>query len=186
MLTLARADAEQADAANARFLRGDIEDIPLPDGQVDVIISNCVISLSADKPRVIAEAFRVLRPGGRLGISDVIADGGIDPAQPAEPEHRVGCCATLTQPKYRDLLQTAGFTAIAITSTHAAAPDCIPPSSKQPSHPPGTHERCGEGDPRRCEPLDADTLDANTPTIPRLRSAPDPGALPRMQTVLPR
>ena len=120
MLTLARANAAQADVTNARFLHGHIEDIPLPDGQIDVIISNCVINLSADKPRVLAEAFRVLRPGGRLGISDVTADGGTGPGQLAEAEQRVGCGATITQSHYHDLLQAAGFTGIAITSTHEA------------------------------------------------------------------
>ncbi len=82
MLTLARANAAAAGVTNATFLHGHIEDIPLPDAHVDVVISNCVINLSTDKPRVLAEAFRVLRPGGRLGVSDVIADEDIDPAQP--------------------------------------------------------------------------------------------------------
>jgi SAM-dependent methyltransferase len=122
MLTLARANAAQADVTNSRFLHGHIEDIPLPDGHVDVVISNCVINLSADKPRVLAEAFRVLRPGGRLGISDVTADDGTDPGQQAEAEQRAGCGATLTQAQYRDLLQAAGFTSIAITSTYEAGP----------------------------------------------------------------
>ena len=122
MLTLARANAAQADVTNARFLHGHIEDIPLPDGHVDVVISNCVINLSADKPRVLAEAFRVLRPGGRLGITDVTADDGTDPGQLAGAEQRAGCGATITQARYRDLLQAAGFTGIAITSTHEAGP----------------------------------------------------------------
>jgi SAM-dependent methyltransferase len=122
MLILARANAEQAGVANARFLRGHMEDIPLPDGHVDVVISNCVISLSTDKPRVMAEAFRVLRPGGRLGVSDVTADDGTDPRQLAEDECWVGCGGMLTQQQYRDLLLGAGFTGITITSTHEAGP----------------------------------------------------------------
>ena len=121
MLSLARANAEHAGVANARFLLGHIEDIPLPDEQIDVIVSNCVINLSADKARVLAEAFRVLRPGGRLGISDVTADEGTNPRQLADAEQRAGCISgTVTQPQYRDLMQAAGFTAISITSTHRA------------------------------------------------------------------
>jgi SAM-dependent methyltransferase len=121
MLALARANAAQAGVANARFLHGRIEDIPLPGEQVDVIISNCVINLSADKARVLAEAFRVLRPGGRLGISDVIADDGIEPGQLADAEQRVGCISgTLTMPQYRDQLHAAGFADITITLTRAA------------------------------------------------------------------
>ena len=120
MLTLARANAAQAGVANARFLHGRIEDIPLPDGHVDVVISNCVISLSADKPRVLAEAFRVLRPGGHLGISDVTADDGTDPRQLAEDEYWAGCGGMLTQQQYRDRLLAAGFTGVTITSTHQA------------------------------------------------------------------
>lgn len=122
MLTLAGGNAAQAGVANARFLPGHIEDIPLPDGQVDVVISNCVINLSADKPRVLAEAFRVLRPGGRLGISDVTADDDTNPVQLAEAEQQTGCGTTLTQTQYSDLLRAAGFTGIAITSTHEAGP----------------------------------------------------------------
>jgi SAM-dependent methyltransferase len=106
--------------ANSRFLRGHIEDIPLPDHSVDVVISNCVINLSADKPRVLAKASRVLRRGGHLGISNVIADDGTDRGQLAESEQQVGCGTTLTQAQYRDLLLAAGFTGIAISSTHQA------------------------------------------------------------------
>jgi ubiquinone/menaquinone biosynthesis C-methylase UbiE len=90
---------------------------------VDVVISNCVINLSTDKPRVLAEAFRVLRPGGRLGVSDVIADEGTDPGQLADAEQRAGCVnGALTQAQYRDLLLAAGFTGITITPTHQAEP----------------------------------------------------------------
>ena len=120
MLTLARANAAQADVANARFLPGHIEAIPLPDASVDVVISNCVINLSADKPRVLAEAHRVLRPGGRLGICDVAADDHTDPARLAQAEQGTGCGPTLTDAQYGDLLQAAGFTSITITTTHPA------------------------------------------------------------------
>jgi ubiquinone/menaquinone biosynthesis C-methylase UbiE len=121
MLTLARNNAAQADVANARFLYGHIEDIPLPDGHVDVVFSNCVINLSTDKATVLAEAFRVLRPGGRLGISDVIADEDLGARQRAQAEQRVGCVSgTLTRRQYQDLLAATGFTAITITATTGA------------------------------------------------------------------
>jgi SAM-dependent methyltransferase len=123
MITLAREHTAQAGVTNAEFLQGHIEDIPLPEGHVDVVISNCVINLSADKPRVLAEAFRVLRPGGRLGISDVIADDGLDPAQRAEAEQRTGCTTgTLTAAEYRTLLLASGFTSIHITATQDTEP----------------------------------------------------------------
>lgn len=122
MLALARTNADRAQITNARFLHGRIENIPLPDDHVDVVISNCVINLSGDKPRVLAEAFRVLRPGGRLGVSDVTADEGTDPARRARAEQQVGCLAgALTQPEYERLLIAAGFTDITITSTSQAA-----------------------------------------------------------------
>ena len=122
MLTLARVNADKARITNARFLQGRIESIPLPEDHVDVIISNCVINLSGNKPGVLAEAFRVLKPGGRLGISDVTADEGTDPAQRARAEQQVGCVAgALTQPEYGRLLVTAGFADVTITSTSTAA-----------------------------------------------------------------
>jgi SAM-dependent methyltransferase len=123
MIALARDNATQAGVTNAEFLHGHIEDIPLPGATIDVIISNCVINLSADKARTLAEAFRVLRPGGRLGISDVIADEGLDPVQRAHAEQRVGCCnGALTRSQYAEILQAAGFAAIGITPTHQAEP----------------------------------------------------------------
>jgi L-amino acid N-acyltransferase YncA/precorrin-6B methylase 2 len=115
MISLARANAAAAGAENADFLCGSIEDVPLPDGHVDAVISNCVINLSADKPRVLAEAFRVLRPGGRLGVSDVIADDDSDPAQRAIAEQQVGCTTgTVTAAQYREQLLAAGFTQVSI------------------------------------------------------------------------
>jgi L-amino acid N-acyltransferase YncA/precorrin-6B methylase 2 len=116
MITLARANAAAVGAGNAVFLLGGIEEVPLPDAHVDAVISNCVINLSAYKPRVLAEAFRVLRPGGRLGVSDVIAAEGADPAERAEAERRVGpASGTVTAAQYRDQLLAAGFTQIRIT-----------------------------------------------------------------------
>jgi L-amino acid N-acyltransferase YncA/ubiquinone/menaquinone biosynthesis C-methylase UbiE len=121
MVGLARVNAAAAGAGNAEFLEGSIEDVTLPDGHVDVVISNCVINLSADKPRVLAEAFRVLRPGGRLGVSDIISDDDADPAQRAAAEQRTGCTTgTVTASQYRHQLLAAGFTQITITPTGAA------------------------------------------------------------------
>jgi precorrin-6B methylase 2 len=122
MLGLARANARQAGAQNVEFLRGHIEAIPLPDHSVDVIISNCVINLSGDKPAVFAESYRVLRPGGRLGISDVLAEDHLTPAQRIERGGDVGCIAgALSFADYRDGLAQAGFTGIRITPTHQVA-----------------------------------------------------------------
>jgi len=134
MLALARGAAAEARVANAVFLQGRIEDIPLPGAHVDVVISNRVINLCGDKPRVAAEAFRVLRPGGRLGVSDVIADEDDDPGRRAESERRTGCGPALTEREYRDLLHAAGFTGIAITLT--AAGDGLRPAIIQAVKPP--------------------------------------------------
>lgn len=118
MLQLARRNAALADAANVEFLHGTIEDIPLPDLSVDVVISNCVINLSSDKPAVFGEVFRILRPHGRIGISDVIAEDGTTPEQRAQTEKRVGCVAgALTIGEYHGLLLAAGFVGTSITAT---------------------------------------------------------------------
>ena len=122
MLDLARAHAREAGVGNAEFLPGRIEAIPLPDGSVDVVISNCVINLSTDRPTVFAEAFRVLRPGGRLGISDIMAEDHLTPAQRTGRGGQVGCIAGAPSfSEYRAGLAAAGFTAIAITPTHQVA-----------------------------------------------------------------
>jgi SAM-dependent methyltransferase len=118
MLALALANAVQAGITNVDFLHGHIEDIPLPENHVDVIISNCVINLSTDKPRTLAEAFRVLKPGGRLGISDVIAHPNTTPTQRAQAEQHIGCAnGTLTAAEYQQILTSTGFTDVQITPT---------------------------------------------------------------------
>jgi arsenite methyltransferase len=122
MLALAQTNAREAGATNVEFLKGTIEAIPLPANTIDVIISNCVINLSVDKPAVFAEAYRVLRPGGRFGVSDILADDHLTPAQRAERGEYVGCIAgALSFAEYREGLTTAGFTDIEITPTHQAA-----------------------------------------------------------------
>ena len=122
MLDLARAHAREAGVSNAEFRRGRIEAIPLPDRSVDVVISNCVINLSTDRNAVFAESFRVLRPGGRLGISDVLAEDDLTAAQRLERGAEVGCMAGAPSfGEYRTGLAAAGFTGIAITPTHQVA-----------------------------------------------------------------
>ncbi len=122
MLTLARANAARAGATNVEFRHGAIEDVPLPDASVNVIISNGVINLSTDKPAVFAEAFRVLAPGGRLGVSDVIAEDHLSAHQRAERGSYVGCIAgALSVGEYRAGLAAAGFVDITITLTHQVA-----------------------------------------------------------------
>jgi SAM-dependent methyltransferase len=111
MLDLARANAAQAGTSNVEFLKGTIEDIPLPDESVDVVISNCVINLSVDKPKVITEMFRVLSPGGRIGISDVLTEDQLSAEARAERGSYVGCIAgALSRQEYLDGLIAAGFT----------------------------------------------------------------------------
>jgi ubiquinone/menaquinone biosynthesis C-methylase UbiE len=123
MLALAIKNRDDAGATNVEFLKGYIEEVPLPANTVDVVISNCVINLSTDKPRVFAEMYRVLRPGGRIGISDVLADNDLTPAQRAERGTYVGCIAgSLSFEEYEAGLTAAGFEDVSITSTHESVP----------------------------------------------------------------
>ena len=122
MLALARTNAAEAGATNVEFVKGTIESVPLPDASVDVVISNCVINLSTDKPAVLAEAHRVLRPGGRFGVSDVVAEDHLDATHRAERGSYVGCIAgALSISEYRDGLAAAGFTDISVTPTREVA-----------------------------------------------------------------
>lgn len=123
MLALARANAERAGATNVQFLRGTIEDVPLPSGSVDVVISNCVVNLSTDKPAVMAEMFRVLVPGGRIGISDVVAEDDLSAQDRADRGSYVGCIAgAMSRTEYLTGLTAAGFTEASVEFTHEAAP----------------------------------------------------------------
>jgi arsenite methyltransferase len=119
MLELARANALDAGVENAEFVKGYIEAIPLPDASVDVILSNCVINLSIDKAKVIREAARVLRPGGRLAVSDVVADPGMDERTRCDITAWTGCIAgALTDAEFRAALDSAGFHDVEIRETH--------------------------------------------------------------------
>ena len=123
MLELARANAARAGATNVEFLKGRIEEVPLPDGSIDVVISNCVINLSVDKPAVLAEMFRVLAPGGRIGMSDVVAEDHLSTEDRAERGSYVGCIAgAMSRTEYLDGLAAAGFTDATVTFTHETAP----------------------------------------------------------------
>jgi arsenite methyltransferase len=119
MLALARANAADAGVGNADFVKGYIEEIPLPDASVDVVISNCVINLAADKTRVLREVARVLRPGGRFAVSDVIADEDMDAATRADMAQWTGCIAgALTRREYQAALATAGLVDVEVSETH--------------------------------------------------------------------
>ena len=119
MLELARANAAEAGVKNVEFVTGYLEDLPLADGAVDVVISNCVINLSGDKPRVLREAARVLRAGGRFAVSDVIADRGMDEQTRADMAAWTGCVAgALTEAEFRAALDDAGLEDIEIRETH--------------------------------------------------------------------
>jgi len=156
MLELARANAAKAGASNVEFLKGTIEDVPLPDGAVDVVISNCVINLSTDKPAVLAEMFRVLAPGGRIGVSDVVAEDHLTPEDRAERGTYVGCIAgALSRAEYLDGLTAAGFVNPEVVFTREAASgmhsaivravkpaDCCPPDAQGACCAPGEKADC--------------------------------------------
>jgi arsenite methyltransferase len=119
MLELAERNRERAGVENAEFLKGTIEEIPLPDASVDVIISNCVINLAGDKPRVFREAARVLRGGGRLAVTDIVADPDMDPETRADLAAWTGCVAgALTADEFRRELEAAGFEDVEVRETH--------------------------------------------------------------------
>jgi arsenite methyltransferase len=122
MLALAKQNAREAGVTNVHFLKGVIEQVPLPAGSVDVVISNCVINLSTNKAAVLTEMARVLKPGGRLGISDVVAEDRLSPAERAERGSHVGCIAgALSRGEYTAGLEAAGFEEISVEFTHEVA-----------------------------------------------------------------
>jgi arsenite methyltransferase len=171
MLALARANAAQAGAANVEFLHGEIEALPLPDASVDVVISNCVINLSTDKPAVLAEMFRVLVPGGRIGVSDVVAEDHLSSADRATAGSHVGCIAgALSRAEYLDGLASAGFAGASVTFTHEVASGMHAAIIRavKPSGVPGSEEddRDAERDDGSAEPVvgvRAVTVDAPAP-----------------------
>lgn len=122
MLALAERNAEEAGVANVRFLKGVIEDVPLPAESVDVVISNCVVNLSVDKPAAFAELARVLRPGGRIGISDVVAENRLAADERAARRSYAGCIAgALSQAEYESGLAAVGFEGVSVTFTQEVA-----------------------------------------------------------------
>jgi len=126
MLALAHANAAQAGATNVEFLKGNIEALPLPAESIDVVISNCVVNLAADKPAVFAEIARVLRPGGRIGISDIVAEDTLSPEERAERGSYAGCIAgALSVSEFRDGLRAVGLVDISITPSHTVADGMI-------------------------------------------------------------
>jgi arsenite methyltransferase len=124
MLNLARENQKKAGATNAEFLKGTIEEIPLPDASVDVIISNCVINLSADKDKVLREAFRVLKPGGRFAVSDIVLKGALPPMVKASLDLWAGCVSgALSEDEYQAKLNAAGFRSVSLTVTRTYSKD---------------------------------------------------------------
>jgi SAM-dependent methyltransferase len=160
MLELARANARRAGADNVEFVKGHIEEIPLADASVDVVISNCVINLSGDKPAVLREAARVLRPGGRFAVSDVVADEDMDEATRRDMQEWTGCIAgALTRPEFEAALAAAGLVDVEIRETHRVhahavaaivraskpAAECCPPTALASCcEPSAKAECCGE------------------------------------------
>ena len=180
MLALARRNAAAAGAANARFLEGQIEAIPLPDASVDVVISNCVINLSTAKARVFAEVARVLRPGGRLSVSDVVADDDLSPAERGERGDHVGCIAgALSFGEYAAGLAAAGLERVELLPTQRAVDGMysVVVRARRPAAP-------GERDPRnaaRAAAAEARRARAAARALPRdgvvaLGDGPAPGA----------
>ncbi|MDF3016279.1 MAG: arsM [Thermomicrobiales bacterium] len=131
MLALAEQNKMAAGAENVQFLKGHIEEIPLPDASVDVVISNCVINLAADKGRVLREAYRVLKPGGRFAVSDVVAQGALPADLRADMEAWVGCVAgALEEQEYRHLLTDAGFSDVEVEVTRVYDPKELAESTR--------------------------------------------------------
>ncbi|MDP9363677.1 MAG: arsenite methyltransferase, partial [Chloroflexota bacterium] len=131
MLALAEKNKTEAGIDNVRFLKGQIEEVPLPEGAVDVVISNCVINLAADKGHVLREAFRVLKPGGRFAVSDVVAQGELPADLRADMEAWVGCVAgALEEGEYRRLLAEAGFGEVDVEVTHVYDPHQLAESAR--------------------------------------------------------
>jgi SAM-dependent methyltransferase len=145
MLALAQRNAAEAGATNVEFLKGHIEAIPLPADSVDVVISNCVINLAADKPAVFAEIARVLKPGGRMGVTDIVAEDALTPGQRAERGSYVGCIAgALSFSEFQSGLEAVGLTDVSVTPTHSVADGmhsaiikAVKPSEAAPSVPLG-------------------------------------------------
>ncbi|HET6381690.1 MAG TPA: arsenite methyltransferase [candidate division Zixibacteria bacterium] len=152
MLALAQRNAQEAGVTNVEFLKGHIEAIPLPANSVDVVISNCVINLAADKPSVFREIARVLKPGGRVGVSDIVADDDLTPERRAERGSYVGCIAgALSFSEYRAGLEAVGLTDVSVAATHSVADgmhSAIIKASK-PAEPLAARE------PARAEPVEA-------------------------------
>ena len=144
MLALARDSQAKSGLTNVEFLKGEIEDIPLPDNSVDVVISNCVINLSADKDRVISEAFRVLKPGGRFAVSDIVARGEVPEAFRQNTASWTGCVAgALEEGSYRDKLKDAGFASIDVEPTRVYRAELMSAFVRAVKPAPGAMTCCG-------------------------------------------